>query len=55
MENVKKAEIAMLKAKAKELRKMLLTMIYQAQSGHPGGVFILCRYYYYIIFLCNEL
>lgn len=37
MENVKKAEIAMLKAKAKELRKMLLTMIYQAQSGHPGG------------------
>lgn len=26
-----------LKEKAKELRKMLLTMIYKAQSGHPGG------------------
>lgn len=28
---------AMLKEKAKELRKMLMTMIYKAQSGHPGG------------------
>lgn len=26
-----------LKIKAKELRKMVLTMIYKAQSGHPGG------------------
>lgn len=26
-----------LREKAKELRKMLLTMIYEAQSGHPGG------------------
>lgn len=26
-----------LKEKSKELRKMLLTMIYKAQSGHPGG------------------
>lgn len=26
-----------LKEKAKELRKMLLTMIYEAKSGHPGG------------------
>ncbi len=26
-----------LREKAKELRKMLLTMIYKAQSGHPGG------------------
>lgn len=26
-----------LRDKAKELRKMLLTMIYNAQSGHPGG------------------
>lgn len=29
----------MLKAKAKELRKTALTMIYEAQSGHPGGAF----------------
>ncbi len=27
----------MLKQKAKELRKTALTMIYTAQSGHPGG------------------
>ncbi len=26
-----------LKQKAKQLRKMILTMIYKAQSGHPGG------------------
>ena len=26
-----------LREKAKELRKTLLTMIYKAQSGHPGG------------------
>lgn len=26
-----------LREKAKELRKMLITMIYKAQSGHPGG------------------
>ena len=26
-----------LREKAQELRKMLLTMIYKAQSGHPGG------------------
>lgn len=26
-----------LRERAKELRKMLLTMIYKAQSGHPGG------------------
>ena len=28
-----------LKEKAKELRKTALTMIYEAQSGHPGGSF----------------
>lgn len=28
---------AFLKEKAKEVRKEVLTMIYQAQSGHPGG------------------
>ena len=30
-------KIAFLKEKAKEVRKEVLTMIYQAQSGHPGG------------------
>ena len=28
-----------LKQQAKELRKTALTMIYEAQSGHPGGAF----------------
>lgn len=37
METIKDTEIAMLKEKAKELRKTLMTMIYQAGSGHPGG------------------
>ena len=32
-------KIEMLKAQAKELRKIALTMIYEAQSGHPGGAF----------------
>ncbi len=36
MEDYNKLEID-LKEKAKELRKTLLTMIYKAQSGHPGG------------------
>ncbi|MEK6828215.1 MAG: transketolase, partial [Nanoarchaeota archaeon] len=29
--------VIQLKQKAKELRKEILTMIYNAQSGHPGG------------------
>lgn len=33
----KTEKIAYLKEKAKELRKAALTMIYTAQSGHPGG------------------
>ncbi|MDC7244679.1 MAG: transketolase [Sphaerochaetaceae bacterium] len=32
-----KNEIEMLKNKAKEVRETILTMIYKAQSGHPGG------------------
>lgn len=28
---------ALLKSKAKEIRKEIVTMIYNAQSGHPGG------------------
>ena len=36
MTEIKELEIA-LKSKAKELKQTLLTMIYQAQSGHPGG------------------
>ena len=32
-------KITMLKERAKELRKTALTMIYEAQSGHPGGSF----------------
>lgn len=36
MEQIK-ASGTELKEKAKELRKTLLTMIYEAQSGHPGG------------------
>lgn len=31
--------ISALKERAKEIRKTALTMIYQAQSGHPGGSF----------------
>ena len=30
---------ATLSKKANELRKIALTMIYEAQSGHPGGAF----------------
>ena len=30
-------KIPMLKEKAKALRKTAVTMIYEAQSGHPGG------------------
>lgn len=33
------AKAAALKEQAKELRKIALTMIYEAQSGHPGGAF----------------
>ena len=32
-------EIEQLRGKAKEIRKTALTMIYHAQSGHPGGSF----------------
>lgn len=32
-------KIKSLKEQAKELRKIALTMIYEAQSGHPGGAF----------------
>lgn len=34
---MKNISIEELKEQAKELRKTALTMIYQAQSGHPGG------------------
>ena len=30
-------KVSMLKEKAKELRKTALTMIFEAQSGHPFG------------------
>ena len=30
-------KIKELKERAKELRKTAVTMIYEAQSGHPGG------------------
>ena len=33
----KEITIAELKEKAKLLRKTAVTMIYEAQSGHPGG------------------
>ena len=33
----KEITIAELKEKAKQLRKTAVTMIYEAQSGHPGG------------------
>ena len=33
----KKEFVLNLKQKAKELRKEIITMIYNAQSGHPGG------------------
>ena len=32
-------KISMLKERAKQLRMTALTMIYEAQSGHPGGAF----------------
>lgn len=47
----KKDLILGLKQKAKELRKEILTMIYNAQSGHPGGslscIDMLVGLYYY--------
>ncbi len=36
---MKEISVETLKEKAKELRKTALTMIYEAQSGHPGGAF----------------
>ena len=48
---LKKELILNLKHKAKELRKEILTMIYNAQSGHPGGslsaIDMLVGLYYY--------
>lgn len=32
-------KISMLKERAKQLRMTALTMIFEAQSGHPGGAF----------------
>ena len=44
-------QILELKEKAKQLRKEILTMIYKAQSGHPGGslsaIDMLVALYYY--------
>lgn len=37
MSEIGKSEVARLEEKAGELRRRLLTMIYKAQSGHPGG------------------
>lgn len=34
---MKDVSLANLKAKAIELRQTAITMIYEAQSGHPGG------------------
>ena len=34
---MKTISAAELKEKAKQLRKTAVTMIYEAQSGHPGG------------------
>ncbi len=48
---IKKELILTLKQKAKELRKEIITMIYNAQSGHPGGslsaIDMLVGLYYY--------
>lgn len=47
----KKELVLELKQKAKELRKEIITMIYNAQSGHPGGslseIDMLVGLYYY--------
>ncbi len=46
-----KLSVQELKAKAQELRRIALTMIYEAQSGHPGGAFsmaeIIAALYYH--------
>lgn len=34
---MKKKSVAELKSIAKDLRKKVVTMVYEAQSGHPGG------------------
>ena len=34
---MQEVSVEKLKEQAKELRKTALTMIYKAQSGHPGG------------------
>ena len=48
---VKKELVLDLKQKARELRREILTMIYNAQSGHPGGslsaIDMLVGLYYY--------
>lgn len=48
---MEKDSVLMLKQKAKELRKDILTIIYNAQSGHPGGslsaIDVLVGLYYY--------
>jgi transketolase len=46
-----RADPNMLKRKAKELRKVILDVVYRAQSGHPGGslseIDVLVALYYY--------
>lgn len=47
---LKEISVSLLKEKAKALRKTALTMIYEAQSGHPGGAFsaadiVTCLYF----------
>lgn len=37
---MKTISAAELKEKAKQLRKTAVTMIYEAQSGHPGGLYL---------------
>ena len=37
-------KVSMLKEKAKELRKTALTMIFEAQSGHPGRFAVVSRH-----------
>ena len=41
---MKDISIGELKDRAQDLRRKALTMIYEAQSGHPGGAFLAIRY-----------
>ena len=47
---MKDISIGELKDRAQDLRRKALTMIYEAQSGHPGGAFSAAEVVTYLYF-----